>query len=157
MSAGGVLTLSLVNDVPADATAASINLTVVNGTIGSFLTLFPTGTQMPLASAINWADSLAHANSTVVKLGTAKSFDIYNLAGNVDVVIDLVGYYIPAPAAGGGSGGSGAQGPQGPVGPGGTTGATGAVGTRRSCRSGGRTRRDKRNHWHRMAPMAPTV
>src|SRR6185503_7541724 len=35
-------TLSLADEVPAEATAASINLTVVNGTIGSFLTLFPT-------------------------------------------------------------------------------------------------------------------
>ena len=125
MGAGGVLTLSVADDVPADATAASINLTVVNGTLGSFLTLFPTGTEKPVASAINWADSMAHANSTVVKLGTAKSFDIYNLAGKVDVVVDLVGYYIPAPAGGGTPG----VGPQGPAGPKGDTGATGAPGT----------------------------
>jgi hypothetical protein len=73
---GGVVTLSLVDSVPAEATGASINLTVVNGTVGSYLTLFPTGTERPLASAINWADSLAHANSTMIKLGTNKSFDI---------------------------------------------------------------------------------
>ena len=126
MAPSGVLTLSLADRVPSDATAASINLTVVNGTLGSFLTLFPTGTEMPLASAINWADGWAHANSTVVKLGTTMSFDIYNLAGNVDVVIDLVGYYVPAPAGGGT--GSGPQGPQGPAGATGAKGDTGATG-----------------------------
>jgi hypothetical protein len=97
--------------VPAEATAAAINLTVVNGTVGSFLTLYPTGMDRPLASAINWADNVAHANSTVIKLGTDKSFDIYNNSGRVDVVVDLVGYYIPS--TGGGGGGHRCAGPAG--------------------------------------------
>ena len=118
-------TQSLVDSVPADATAASINLTVVNGTAASFLTLFPTGSSMPLASSINWADSVAHANSIVIKLGTNKSFDVYNNVGNVDVVIDLVGYYVPSSV---GVAGQGAQGEQGPKGDTGATGAAGAKG-----------------------------
>ena len=106
------MTLSLADAVPADATAASINLTVVNGTIGSFLTLFPTGTDRPLASSINWADALAHANSTVVKLGTDKSFNIYNLAATSTSSSTSSATTSPAPP-GGGSTGSGPQGPQG--------------------------------------------
>ncbi len=121
VGAAGTITLSLLNSVPADATAASINLTVVNGTAGSFLTLFPTGTDRPLASSINWSDSVAHANSTVVKLGTDKSFNIFNNAGTVDVVVDLVGYYVPSSVSVQG-------GPQGEPGPKGDTGATGAAG-----------------------------
>src|SRR6478735_167184 len=69
---GRVATLSVAEDVPANATAAAINLTVVNGTVGSFLTLYPAGMDRPLASAINWADNVAHANSTVIKLGADK-------------------------------------------------------------------------------------
>ncbi len=57
---GGTATLSLVDSLPADATAASINLTVTNGTAASYLTLFPTGGEMPLASSINWASSNPH-------------------------------------------------------------------------------------------------
>jgi len=108
---GGTVTLSVAANVPAEATAAAINLTVVNGTVGSFLTLYPTGMDRPLASAINWSDNVAHANSTVIKLGSDKAFNIYNNSGSVDVVIDLVGYYISS------TGGGGATGPQGPAGP----------------------------------------
>ncbi len=127
----GLATLSLLDSVPADATAASINLTVVNGTVGSFLTLFPTGTVQPLASSINWASSQAVANSSVIKLGTNKSFEIFNNAGTVDVVIDLVGYYVPAPtgSSGGPAGPSGPAGPAGPQGAPGATGDTGPAGT----------------------------
>jgi len=119
---GGVATVSVASQVPPDATAAAINLTVVNGTIGSFLTLYPTGMPRPLASAINWSDSVAHANSTVIKLGADKAFNIYNNSGSVDVVIDLVGYYVPS------TGGGGATGPQGPQGPAGVAGSKGDKG-----------------------------
>src|SRR3954453_20508816 len=122
---GSVATLSLATQVPAEATAAEINLTVVNGTTGSFLTLYPTGTVRPLASAINWADNVAQANSTVIKLGANKSFNIYNNSGSVDVVIDLVGYYVPSA---GGGGANGAQGPAGAGGAKGDKGDTGAAG-----------------------------
>src|SRR3954470_18245704 len=125
---GGVATVSLVAQVPAEATAAAINLTVVNGTIGSFLTLYPTGTDRPLASAINWADNVAHANSTVIKLGANKSFNIYNNSGSVDVVVDLVGYYIPSAGGGGANGAPGAQGLAGLAGAKGDKGDTGATG-----------------------------
>ncbi len=128
LSAGGVVTLSLAGSVPADATAASINLTVVNGTAGSFLTLFPTGSAMPLASAINWADGQAHANATVIKFGTDKSFNIFNNAGTVDVVVDLVGYFIPSAIGQQGPGVSGPKGDTGEQGPAGANGTTGAKG-----------------------------
>ncbi len=128
VGAGATISLSLAGSVPVDATAASINLTVVNGTVGSYLTLFPTGTAKPLASSINWADGQAHANSTVVKLGTDESFDVFNNAGTVDVVIDLVGYYVPSPVSLAGQGPQGEQGPQGPAGAKGDKGDTGSQG-----------------------------
>src|SRR3954453_4948630 len=122
---GSVATLSVATQVPAQATAAEINLTVVNGTTGSFLTLYPTGMDRPLASAINWADNVAHANSMVIKFGgAAKSFNIYNNSGSVDVVVDLVGYYIPSAGGGGATGAPGAQGLAGAAGAKGDTGAT---------------------------------
>ncbi len=133
VGAGGTITVSLIDSVPAEATAASINLTVVNGTIGSFLTLYPTGTAKPLASSINWADGLAHANSTVVKLGTDKGFNVFNNAGTVDVVIDLVGYYVPSPIGLAGQGPQGEPGPQGATGATGDTGADGADGADGRC------------------------
>src|SRR5262245_20698253 len=56
----GHATLSLASYVPVDATGVSMNVTVVNGTAPSFLTIYPTGMERPTASNLNWADSAAH-------------------------------------------------------------------------------------------------
>src|SRR4051794_28983708 len=43
LSQGQTVELSVAGVVPAGATAVALNVTVVNGTRGSFLTLFPSG------------------------------------------------------------------------------------------------------------------
>jgi hypothetical protein len=83
--------------LPDDATTVSINVTVVDGTEGSFLTIFPKGTTRPTTSTINWNDAAAVANTATVPLGTDDTVSIYNLKGTVNVVIDLLGYYAPTP------------------------------------------------------------
>ena len=97
--------------LPTDATAVSINVTAVDGTEGSFLTLYPSTDVRPLASTINWTDAGAVANSATVNILADHSMRIFNLKGTVNVVVDLLGYYAPSPAGGG------AQGIQGPPGP----------------------------------------
>ncbi len=106
-----------IKGLPDDATAVSINVTVVDGTEGSFLTVYPKGSARPTTSTVNWDSAGAEANSATVVLGADKSLTIYNLKGTVNVVIDLLGYYALSPA------GDGAAGPAGPA------GAPGAPGT----------------------------
>ena len=118
---GQTITVSLADELPADADAAAINLTVIDGTKFSFLTVWPTGTDMPDASSINWDGPSASANSTTTKLGGDRQFQVNNAFGTVNVIIDLVGYYVPAA-------GGGAPGPQGPKGDTGADGADGADG-----------------------------
>ncbi|MEO8267112.1 MAG: hypothetical protein ABI706_16530 [Ilumatobacteraceae bacterium] len=96
--------------LPDDATGVDINVTAVDGTEGSFLTVYPTGDARPVTSTINWEGAGAVANNATVVVRPAHSVTIYNLKGTVNVVIDLLGYYAPSPAGGG------TQGPPGPAG-----------------------------------------
>lgn len=62
-----------------------------------------------------------------VGLSATGAVKAYNLAGNVDLIIDIVGYYEAA-ATGGATGPAGPTGPTGPTGATGPSGATGARG-----------------------------
>jgi hypothetical protein len=97
---GATVTLALTGRVPAEATAVALNVTAVSGTAQSFLTIWPTGGPMPQVSSVNWKDGAAYPNAVHVELGTNLSINIRNNVGMVDVVIDLNGYYVPAPATG---------------------------------------------------------
>jgi hypothetical protein len=87
------LTVAGVAGVPADAAGVLLNVTAVNGTAASFLTIYPDGTPRPNASNLNWADGAAHPNLVSVSIGANGSIDLYNDAGQVDLLVDLAGYY----------------------------------------------------------------
>jgi hypothetical protein len=110
-----------------DATSVSVNLTVVDGSEGSFLTVYPTGEARPTTSSINWNSSAAVANSATIRVGASHSVSIFNLKGTVNVVMDLLGYYAPAPE-GGPPGATGATGPSGATGQHGADGVDGQQG-----------------------------
>jgi hypothetical protein len=80
------------SSVPSGAEAALVNLTAVGATASSYLTVFPTGTARPLASNLNTRAGADVANLVVAKIGTNGAIDVYNEAGSVDVVVDVVGY-----------------------------------------------------------------
>lgn len=82
-----------VNGVPENATAVQLNVTVVNGTTPSFLTVWPTGVTRPVASSLNWVDGVARPNAVTATIGTDGKVSFYNAFGTVDVLADLVGYY----------------------------------------------------------------
>jgi hypothetical protein len=80
--------------LPADATALVTNLTVTNGTLPSFITVFPAQGSTPNASNINFAAGQTIPNLATVKLvGNGGVFGITNQQGSVDIVGDAVGYY----------------------------------------------------------------
>ena len=90
---------------PPSATAISANVTAVNGSSDSYLTLYPADVDRPLSSNLNWVHGAAPVpNKVDVKLSSDGKVSIYNLAGNVDVVVDIVGYYEPAPVGAGDKG-----------------------------------------------------
>jgi hypothetical protein len=85
--------------VPANATAAVINVTATNTTAASYLTVYPTGASRPLASTLNWTAGKTVPNLTEIELGTSGMLTVYNAFGNTDVVFDVNGY-VSAPASG---------------------------------------------------------
>ncbi len=83
------------SDIPAEALAVGLNVTAVEATAPTFLTFWPTGAVQPGTSNLNPVPGLPPTpNAVTVDLSTNGSFSIYNLAGTVDVVVDLVGFYV---------------------------------------------------------------
>lgn len=96
--------------IPTEATGIASNVTIVNPTAPSFLTVFPSDAPRPTASNLNWTPtSPPTPNQVTVALGGTGAVKVFNLTGTVDVIIDVVGYYLPS--AGGATGPTGATGP----------------------------------------------
>ena len=114
--------------IPATATGVSANVTTLNGSMTSYLTIWPADTALPNASSNNWVAAQAPTpNKVDSKLSATGRISLFNNAGTVDVIIDVVGFYE---TAGAGSGGQvGPQGPAGPAGPAGLAGPVGATGS----------------------------
>jgi hypothetical protein len=118
--------------VPASATAAILNVTVVRPSTQGFLSIRPgdaTGT--PATSNINWATASATiANSVTVELPASGEIDVFVSATVGAVLIDVAGYTLPATGGGtpGPEGPAGAVGAEGPAGPAGAEGPDGPAG-----------------------------
>ena len=84
--------------LPTGTTAVAANVTSVDGTAPSFLTIWPSdAATRPLSSNLNWVAGQAPTpNKVDVALSSNGRFSMYNLAGSVDIIVDVVGYYTPA-------------------------------------------------------------
>jgi hypothetical protein len=103
--------------IPTTATGIASNVTAVGPTASSYLTVYPADANpRPAASNLNvTAAAPPTPNQVTVALSAAGSIAIYNSSGSVNVIVDIVGYYIPA-TGGGTQGPPGVQGPPGPSG-----------------------------------------
>jgi hypothetical protein len=81
--------------VPATGVAAVVlNVTVTNPTSSGYLSVFPATTPRPTASSLNFTRGATVANLVTVGLGGINgSVDLFNFAGNTDVVADVLGFY----------------------------------------------------------------
>ncbi|MEO1057259.1 MAG: hypothetical protein AAFY28_10135 [Actinomycetota bacterium] len=85
-------------EIPADAVGLSLNVTTLNATHQTYITIWGGG-QQPLASSLNPAPGQPPTpNAVVTPLDEAGAFRMYNHNGAVDAVVDINGYYR-APAA----------------------------------------------------------
>ncbi|MHB1500663.1 MAG: hypothetical protein ACYCYK_05780 [Candidatus Dormibacteria bacterium] len=81
--------------VPAGATAVVVNLTATATSSAGYLTVYPTGLAVPLASNLNWERGQTVANLAVVPVGNGYSITIHNATGSAEVLVDLQGYFAP--------------------------------------------------------------
>jgi len=80
--------------IPSGASGVSISVAIINPTSGSFLTVFPADATRPLTSNLNWVAGQAPTpNGVTAALSTDGRLALYNLAGTVDLLVDIVGYY----------------------------------------------------------------
>jgi hypothetical protein len=79
--------------VPSDALAVVANVTAVDPTSPSFLTVYPTGTSRPTASNLNLSPGRTVPNLVTVRIGTGGRISIFNNDGQTNVIVDVVGYF----------------------------------------------------------------
>ncbi len=85
--------------VPVGASAAVLNITGVNTTAAGYVTVFPSGTNLPTASNVNFdGPGQVLANMVTVKLGVDGAVDVY-MQRQMDVAVDVSGAYVPVPDA----------------------------------------------------------
>jgi hypothetical protein len=75
------------------ATAVLLNVTAVAPSAGTYLTVFPTGIERPLASNLNAAVGQVVPNMVIARLGPDGAAAIFNNSGVVDLVADVMGYF----------------------------------------------------------------
>jgi hypothetical protein len=95
---GGTLDVQVTDGitVPSNATAVVLNVTVTNTTAnGGYLTVYPTGSQLPTASNLNWSANTTVPNLVEVQIGNSGRVSAFNGFGNADVIFDLEGYVSP--------------------------------------------------------------
>ena len=85
--------------IPAGSTAAVVNLTAANGARPGYMTAFPCGEPAPNASNVNFLAGEARAVGAIVKLGLGNTLCVI-ADTTVHVIVDVTGYYAPAPAFG---------------------------------------------------------
>jgi len=79
--------------------AVALNVTAVNPSAASFLTVSPAGIPRPLASNLNYVAGQTVANRVIVPVGAQGKVSVFNAAGSVDVVADVGGWFSDATAA----------------------------------------------------------
>lgn len=85
--------VALGSSVPAGATAVTLNVTVTEPLFAGYLTAYPCGGTVPLASNLNFAAGQTVPNLVTVKIGEGRSVCLYANAPT-NVVVDLDGWYI---------------------------------------------------------------
>jgi IPT/TIG domain len=81
-------------NVPATASAYSLNFTVVpHGTL-AFLTVWAAGLPQPVVSTLNSLDGQTIANAAIVPAGTAGAINAF-ADNDTDLIVDINGYFAP--------------------------------------------------------------
>ncbi len=103
LSPGGTLNVQVTGvtgpqgqSVPADAQSVVLNVTAIDGSAGTFLTVYPAGSAVPNASNLNVPAHLNEANLVVAALGSGGQVSLYNSQGSINVAIDVEGYFAAA-------------------------------------------------------------
>jgi hypothetical protein len=82
-------------NIPASATAYSLNFTAVPHGSLTYLTAWPEGQPLPLASVLNAPTGTVVANAALIPAGTPNGGVSVFASDDADVIIDIDGYFAP--------------------------------------------------------------
>lgn len=74
-------------------TAVVLNVTAVNAVTDTHLRIWPAGTAMPNASSVNTDARRTQAAMVTVGVGGEGKISVYNAAGTLHYIVDVLGYY----------------------------------------------------------------
>jgi hypothetical protein len=77
----------------AGVTAVAINVTAVNATANSYVTVWPDDAGQPNASNINFPAGGTVPNLVIMRVPASGVIDFFNESGDVHLLADVVGYY----------------------------------------------------------------
>lgn len=97
---GSARTVSLAGLVPPSTTSVVLNVTAVDPTKHTFLTVSRTITGRPTTSSLNAYPYRITPNLVTVPVSDELNIAVWNNSGEVDVLLDLFGYYSPDEGAG---------------------------------------------------------
>ncbi|MHB8264262.1 MAG: protease pro-enzyme activation domain-containing protein [Acidimicrobiales bacterium] len=103
-SAGGSITIQVTgsgsgtNRVPSSAQSVILNVTITAGSTAhaGYLTVYPTGTNPPTASSLNYTPGAVIPNLVTATLGKGGAVSILSSSANVNIIVDVEGYYEPS-------------------------------------------------------------
>ncbi len=81
--------------LPNSTTAVMLNLTAVNPTESTYVTAWAYGDERPPTSSLNAAPGSIVANLVMVQVGDDGYINLFNERGEVHLIADIVGYFIP--------------------------------------------------------------
>jgi hypothetical protein len=84
---------SLAATVPDGATAVALNVTATEGSLGGFLTVYPSDVAKPGTSNVNFRANTNVPNLVMTKLSASGDITIYNDNGTTNVVVDVFAYF----------------------------------------------------------------
>lgn len=84
----------------AGVSAVLVDVSAVQPTLGTYLRLWGDGTPAPALSMVNVDAGKTVSNTAAVPLGANGRVTVWNSAGAVHVVLDVLGYFLAAPGAG---------------------------------------------------------
>ena len=73
--------------------SVALNVTVVSPRQSGWLTVFPTGESIPLASNLNFSAGQTIPNMVIAKVGADGSVSISSPVAEVDIIVDIAGWY----------------------------------------------------------------
>ncbi len=99
VAAGATRTVKLGDVVPPGTTAVVANLTVTEPAADGFITAFPCGAKVPKTSNLNFRAGESRAVAMIIGVDAAAQLCLRSIVDH-HVIVDVSGYYSPAPQFG---------------------------------------------------------